>query len=511
MPRVVIIGAGPGGLSCAIALKRKYGFDNFTIYERGGEVGGTWRASLFGASSDVSVAFYSLSTDLRDWKGSHGSQKELLDYWVDLAKKYNLYPHILLNHAVKSVEWDTTNNHYHIVAEDASTGKSSSSTAEIVISAIGVLDTPRFARIPGLDTFKGAKFHSARWDSSVELRGKRVGVIGNGSSATQFVPQIAKDPEVRIIQFCRTPSWLLPDNRVQYSQTTRWILRNIPFMMRLYRWILFMRKNFTNYIKSNAPKKYVDKLVPTYPLACKRLVIDTDYLRALHQPNLDINWDGIDRIVEDGILTKKGIEHIPLDVIIFATGYAADFYPLHVRGKTHTIQEYYEQELGQRHTLAQLFPTSELLYDFWFVFRPNTVTGHTSAIFTNEVQRKVSSLEVKLSATDAYNDKIQALLNNSVWAGCISWYRVGGDGKISSLFPGPALRFWLWLRKPDWRHFSGIFKQRLQLLLRVLIFSGLLALGASRMEMFRAIQTKAFPLARSLLESVSKQKSRIIG
>lgn len=136
-----------------------------------------------GCSSDVGVAFFSLSSDLHDWKESHGSQEDILEYWVDLAKKYDIYHRTSFNHKVTSVEWDDSNNHYRITAEDTLTGKSGNSTAEIVISAIGVLETPRFPKIPGLDTFKGDIFHSARWNYNVDLKGKRVGVVGNGASA----------------------------------------------------------------------------------------------------------------------------------------------------------------------------------------------------------------------------------------------------------------------------------------------------------------------------------------
>ena len=137
-----------------------------------------------GCSSDVGVPFFSLSSDLHDWKESHGSQEDILKYWVDLAKKYDLYPHISFNQKVTAVEWNAEENHYRIVAQDTSTGKSAVSTAEIVVSAIGVLETPRYARIPGVGNFKGEMFHSARWDYGVDLRGKRVGVVGNGSSAS---------------------------------------------------------------------------------------------------------------------------------------------------------------------------------------------------------------------------------------------------------------------------------------------------------------------------------------
>ena len=129
------------------------------------------------------MPFYSFSSDLRDWKETHACQEEILDYWIQLTKKYDLYPHIELNNNVKSAAWDITAQHYNIVTENLLTGEQTSSIAHIVISAIGILDTPRFAKIPGLASFKGESFHSGRWDKSVQLAGKKVGVIGNGASA----------------------------------------------------------------------------------------------------------------------------------------------------------------------------------------------------------------------------------------------------------------------------------------------------------------------------------------
>jgi len=129
------------------------------------------------------MAFFSLSTELRNWNESHGSQEDIYEYWVSLAKKYRLYDHIILNRKVTSAKWDDIAQEYEIITEDTVTCEQSRSTAHILISAIGVLETPRHANIPGLETFKGEMFHSARWNSEVDLRGKRVGVVGNGASA----------------------------------------------------------------------------------------------------------------------------------------------------------------------------------------------------------------------------------------------------------------------------------------------------------------------------------------
>ncbi|PPQ99174.1 hypothetical protein CVT24_009265 [Panaeolus cyanescens] len=463
--RVVIIGAGAGGLACSIYLKEKLGFTNFTVYEKASGVGGTWRDNTYpGCASDVAVPFYSLSTDLRDWISSHGSNYELNEYWEDLAKKYQLYSHISFNTKVISATWDGQSQQYDILLVNVATGERSSTKAEVLISAIGILENPRYADIPGVGDFQGELFHSARWDHTVELRGKRVGVIGNGASATQFVPIITRDEAVNVVHFCRTPNFFFPDVRIKYSETRRWLRQNIPLVMRIERLSHFFRAA-TKYILSKAPPKYHDKLVPDFGLGCKRVIIDTDYLDALHRPNLEMNWDGIDRIVQDGILTKKG-ETIPVDVLIFATGYSADKYQLPVVGrKGNSIQEYYDSQQGAKAYLGTTVPGFP---NFFTIFGPNTATGHTSVIYTNEVQinyilqlikpileRKISSIEVEEKATDEYDAKIQKRLSKSVFTQCLSWYRVGQTGKITNAFPGSGTTFWLWLRKPDWSHYRS--------------------------------------------------------
>jgi cation diffusion facilitator CzcD-associated flavoprotein CzcO len=139
---------------------------------------------LQGASSDVGIHFYSLSTDLNpDWPSTHGSQEQILDYWRKLATKYEVYPRVVFNRMVVSAEWSAKEQLYHVITEDVESGARFSTTAKILISALGLLHVPRLPSIPGISSFKGNMFHSARWDTGVDLRGKRVAVIGNGTSA----------------------------------------------------------------------------------------------------------------------------------------------------------------------------------------------------------------------------------------------------------------------------------------------------------------------------------------
>ncbi|KAF7359009.1 hypothetical protein MSAN_01241600 [Mycena sanguinolenta] len=457
MPQIVIVGAGIGGVGVAIALKRQLGFEDFVIFEKAGDVGGTWRDNIYpGASSDVAIHFYSLSTDLNpDWPSTHGTQEQIYEYWRKLAIKYEIYPRIVFNRAVVSAQWSSDEQLYHVVTQDVESGAKSSMTAKILISAVGLLHVPRLPTIPGISSFHGKTFHSARWDTGVDLRGKQVAVIGNGTSAVQFIPLISEDPTVQVTQFCRSPTWFSLYLRSEMVYFT--IFKNRHIRSRTSGLL-------KRYILHTAPKETHQRLVPDYALGCKRIIINQNYLEALHRRNLNLNWDGIQSICEDGIITKTG-QKIPFDVIIFATGFAADRYALAVVGATgKTVQEYYDFQGGPKAYLGTTVPGFPNLF---LLGGPNLGTGHTSSILTGELQMGyilkfvkpiidgvVSTFEVTSEATDAYNDLIQRRLESSVWMECTSWYRTDGEGKVSSVFPGPMMLYGWWVRQATWAHYD---------------------------------------------------------
>lgn len=485
-PRIVIIGAGVGGISFAIALKRQLRFENFTIFEKSNGVGGTWWENIYpGCSSDIPIHFYSLSTDQKpDWSSSHPFQPEIQAYWNQLSNKYSLHCHIVFGCKVVRAAWDSVAHLYHITTEDVTTGEKSTTSAEILISALGFLEVPRLPDIPGISDFRGHIFHSARWDDS-NLDGKHVAVIGNGASATQFLPIIAKRQNIQITQFCRTPNWILPPIRLYYSRLHKLACRYLPLYMHMIRFLNYLSSDVSyflifdnsitrrpmtsilrHYILKHSPEKFHDKLIPSYALGCKRVIFDTDYLSALYKNNVELNWDGIALIVKDGIITKQG-EHLLFDTIILATGYAADQYPLVVNGKHgETIQEHFAAQGGATAYLGTCVPGFP---NFYLIGGPNTATGHTSVIFTEEVQinyilqlikpiveRRILSIDVTTRATTEYDVKIQKRLSRSVFVGCNSWYRVAGSGKITNIFPGAAALFWWWLWRPIWADYDVV-------------------------------------------------------
>ncbi|KAF8555735.1 FAD/NAD(P)-binding domain-containing protein [Imleria badia] len=501
-PKVVIIGAGVGGLSFAIALKSRFGFGNFAIYEKAGEVGCCWRANTYpGCSSDVEIHWYSPSSDLNpNWNKSHGLQPEIQDYWIGLAKKYGLYSHLVFNTKVISAEWDDVHSRYDIIAEDGLTGNKTADTARIVISAVGILEIPRIPyEIPGLQTFKGISFHSAAWPQGLDLRHKRVAVIGNASSGAQFVPSLAADPSVQVVNFIRTPVWFNTRPHIPYSDTAKWMFANVPLVMRLHRaYIMFKfdwpslrpqsaaarerhRQALRQYILDSTPSRYHDYLIPTHPPGCKRTVADSGHLKSLSLPNVALNFDGIEHIVETGIFTKKGKascfldvlrnvmyilkgEVLPFDIIVYATGFMGDQYPMHVKGiNGTTVQGYYDAHGGPTGYYGTTIPD---IPNFYMLAGPNTGTP-ASTLFVEEVQVSyalqlvtpvldglVTAFTVKADATDAYNTKLQERLAHGVHTQCYSWQRTSGTGKAFNPFPWAVTLWWWWLRRPNWAHYT---------------------------------------------------------
>ncbi|KAL6301962.1 FAD/NAD-P-binding domain-containing protein [Sparassis latifolia] len=475
-----------GGLSFGIALKQQLGFENFTIYEKAAEIGGTWRDNTYpGCNSDTPSHWYSLSTELNpNWTSTCVPGSELQEYWTHVAKKHALYEHTVFHMKVVSAGWDSEKQLYNIELEDVRSRTRTFTTAQILISAVGYLMDPIFPPgLRGLDKFKGDLFHSGRWDHTVDFRNKRVGVVGCGASAAQFIPILLEDSTVQIVNFCQTPSWFVDLKITPISDRQRWIFAHVPFALRLYRnWLVitgyilppYLRRLrgtthvedvSTALIKQRAPAKYHDKLIPTYPAACRRLVMDPGYLAALHRPNISLNWDGIAEVTEDGILTKTG-EVIPFDVIIFGTGFSTDTHPVSIKGTQETLQAYSAAHGGPtayRGVTVPGFP------NFYIIGGPNTTTPNTSYIFTHEVEINyaiqlvapvvrglASSFEVTARACDAYNAWLQAKIAGSDWMLCHSWYRTGGNGKNFGIFPGSILQFWWLLRSPAWGNYTVV-------------------------------------------------------
>ncbi|KAF9018395.1 FAD/NAD(P)-binding domain-containing protein [Hymenopellis radicata] len=482
--RVVIVGAGIGGLCMGIALRKQLpNFENITIYEVASEIGGTWRSNMYpGCASDTEINLYTHSSELRyDWKGSHGTQREIQAYWSELVKKYDLGPHLVLDTRVVAAHWDSEREGYVVTTERTSNGERQKSFAKVVVTATGVLgEALHFPDIPGINSFKGTSFHSARWDHSLDLRNKTVGVIGSGPSAAQFIPSISSDPSVEVMQFCRSRNWYLPCGVEQFGRFRRFVYKHVPLGTRLARLCLWFKwecmffwpicatrflhpilnKRVENYLRRMTPERYHDQMIPKYTIGAKRLIHDIGYLSALHRPNVKLNWDGISSIHEKGILTRA-CDDIHLDVLIFATGYVVNDIFIDVRGPSgRTVKEYYDAQDGPyayRGVAVPEFP------NFFMVSGPNSVNSSTPLVFFNEVHanylmnlikpiisKDVSFFSPTHVATDAFNARMQARLATTVFGDESSWLKKDGNGRLTGATPYSASYTWWMMRKVNW-------------------------------------------------------------
>jgi len=472
-PGLIIIGSGFAGLCMAIRLKQA-GYHDFVVLEKNDDLGGTWRDNTYpGCACDVPSHMYSFSFELSPaWSRMFAPQREISDYMQHCVAKYGISQHIRFGRPVERMEWDETTGRWHIA-----TATGEAYTARAVVSGIGALHVPSVPEIPGAAQFTGAAFHSAQWDQSCDLSGKRVAVIGTGASAIQFIPEIAKTAaQVRVFQ--RTPPWIHPRPDFEIPAAVRATFAAAPPVMRAFRdgiyWSLEARAaGFAVHPRLMAPLQWMAerhierqvsdpalraKVTPDYTIGCKRILLSSDYYPALARPNVDLVTEPVTRITERGLACADGSAY-DADVIIYGTGFKtveaiAEF---NVAGRDGVkLQDAWRGGIEAYHGITVAgFP------NFFLLLGPNTGLGHNSVIFMieSQVQHVLSCLrllasqggetvEVKASALRRFNNGIHRRLGHAVWSegGCTSWY-LDADGVNRALWPGFSFEYWARTRR----------------------------------------------------------------
>jgi cation diffusion facilitator CzcD-associated flavoprotein CzcO len=334
---IAIIGTGFGGLGMAIKLKQA-GHDDFVILEKGASSGGCWRENTYpGAACDVPSLLYSFSFEPKtDWSRTFAHQPEIEGYLKHCEKKYALSQKIQFNTEVISAVFDEDSGRWHVT-----TAMGQCISARIFISACGQLSQPAIPKLKGIETFKGKVMHSARWDNSYSLKGKKVAVIGTGASAIQFVPAVAKVAEsLHVLQ--RSPPYILPKSDRPYSAKEISRFKSSPLWQKLCRLGVYLynesrllgftslqstmsiaRKQCAEHMKKtiNNPELR-KKFTPDYPIGCKRILISNNYYPAFNQKNVSLETESIDMITAKGIKFEDGRE-IEADTLIYGTGFKA--------------------------------------------------------------------------------------------------------------------------------------------------------------------------------------------
>ena len=462
--RVAIVGTGFAGLGMAARLKRS-GVDSFVVLERADDVGGTWRDNTYpGAACDVPSHLYSLSFRLNpDWSRVYAPQPEIHAYLRRTASEEGLTPHLRLGEDVLDAVWD--GDAWEI------TTSAGNYRAAVLVTATGHLCDPKLPDIPGLGSFGGRMFHSARWDHSAPIDGGRVGVIGSGASGVQIVPQIV-DAATHVTVFQRSAPYLVPRPDRAYSPAERGMFRRLPEMMRDLREEFFwsgesrfpqrrMVDAFLAQIETVALGHLAAQvpdpalravLTPDYTIGCKRILVSSDYYPAVSRDDVSVETAPIRRVTATGVQTADG--HVPLDVLVLATGFEASDLPIshriRGRGGVRLSERWADGEQALACTAIHGYPNLFVLNG------PNSGLGAGSVVYMIESQieyvmgalshmasEQLSTLEATAEAEEAFAADLERRSQGTVWleGGCSSWYVDPRNGRLTTIWPDFMSRF----------------------------------------------------------------------
>ncbi len=462
-PHVIIAGGGFGGIAAGVKLKRA-GIHTFTIVEKSTGVGGTWWDNRYpGAEVDVASHLYSFSFKSHDWSRTHARQAELQAYLEETVDDYGLRRHLRLGAAVDEAVWDERAHTYTVRLDDGEEME-----CHVFVSAVGMLSHPRYPTWPGLDDFAGPRFHTARWEHH-DLTGKRVGIVGTGSTAVQIVPEIA-GVAGRVLQFQREPGWIMPKGERDFTPEERAGFRS-PRRRRVHRLkLLYQLEKNTRGGKIFQPgtkvhtarealcrrylaAQFADRpdllaaVTPTYPYPGKRPIFHSTYYQALKRDDVELIPRAVASVTATGLVDVTGEEH-PIDVLVMATGFeAARYLPeLDVVGTGGiSLHKAWNDEPE-----AFLGITVPGFPNFYMLYGPNTNGGEIVTMLERQAEymvravrrmrrQQVTSIEVKARWCAWYNTWVQSHMQGTSWTMSRNYF-TAPSGRVVTQWPfGPTL------------------------------------------------------------------------
>lgn len=466
--RVAIVGAGFGGIAAAVYLT-KAAFADLTIFERTQGVGGVWHQNTYpGAEVDTYSDWYSYRFKHYDWPQPHAGQQDLESYINETVDEYGLRDRIRLGTTVVSATWDEVQHQYAVILADGSIDR-----FDVVISAVGLFNVPKYPDWPGLETFRGPVFHASRYEHQHDLANKRVAVVGAGSSGTQIVPKLA--PQVdQLFVFQRDPNWITAKDNTPYSANERDARRDPTVYRRARRghwWaetkMLWQGRILKAGTKENAAARTIAEaqlmnvlgdrpdllaaVMPNHPFFAKRPVRANGFYEALRRDNVTFRRTGVVAVTPDGVIDSSG-EETALDVIVMATGYrVAEFLgEIEVTGcDGRSIHDYWRTQGGPEAFLGMTVPGFP---NFFMLYGPNTNMGQI--VFNLETQarfiartlarmqrRQLSAVDTHNWAHRSYNSWLQRALSATVWHDANN-YMNNVSGKLVVPFPLPMIYYW---------------------------------------------------------------------
>jgi cation diffusion facilitator CzcD-associated flavoprotein CzcO len=463
-PQIVIVGCGLAGIGLGVLLK-KAGISDFRIYEKAASVGGAWWYNQYpGAEVDSPSILYSYPFKPRGWTRTHAKQPELLKYLNDTVDDFGLRSHVHLNVAVESATWDEME---HLYGLTLSTGETQE--CNVLVAATGFLNIPKYPTWPGLETFTGPKFHTARWEHQHDLTGKTVAVVGTGSSASQVIPEIAQIVK-KVYVFQREPGWIVakgerdlsPAEQARLTRPMVYRLKRLKSFRlqekRQWRGLIFRPGTAQHTTAQQSALDYIQKelgdrpdlvkaVTPNYPYWGKRLIMNSTFYAALKNDNVELVPQAVTSITPTGVVDEDDVER-KIDILIMATGFQTSNYvgEMEVRGRTgQSLQEYWQGE--PRAFLGITVPTFP---NFYMMYGPGTNGGEILSMLLRQAEHivaaakrmkrdRVTAIEVRTSWAGIYHAWLSSKINMTVWELANNYYR-GPSGKIVTQWPfGPGL------------------------------------------------------------------------
>ena len=466
MFRVAIIGAGLSGI-CAAAKLREAGIEDFVMLDRGQEPGGTWRDNTYpGCACDIPSMLYSFSFAPRpDWSRTYATQPEIQDYVREVAVSTGAVEHFRQGCDVLDATW--TGRHWRLETNQGMI------EARSIIAGTGPWHEPKIPDLPGLGEFEGDVFHSSRWNHEVDLRGRRVAVIGTGASAVQFVPEIAPEAsEVTVFQ--RTAHWVLPKMDRRLSPFEKKLYRRVPVAQRVTRGLIYsllelfnramhhprLMRRLQRLGERNIERAITDPglradLTPSYTLGCKRVLLSNDWYRALARDNVRVVPRAVNSVTKEGVVDAAGEQHMA-DLLVLGTGFKILDMP--IAGIMRNADGQTLAEIWQGSPRAYLGTTVAGFPNAFLMLGPN-IGINTSATVLMEAQADhivaaieasgEGTIEVRAEAQDEFNSKVDAALAGTVWNNDCGSYFIDDNGRNGFSYPWSARHLERQLRSFD--------------------------------------------------------------
>ena len=472
-PRIAIVGAGFAGIGAAVTFKRR-GLTNFVVLEQSEGPGGVWWDSRYpGAEVDTRSHVYSFSFQRYPWSRSHADRGEVQHYMEHTIDAWDIRSHFRFGVKVDEIRWNSSTSTWHL------TTASGTEEFDYVVSAVGLLNVPRFPDWPGLDTFAGQTFHTSQWPEDLDLRGKVVAVAGTGSTSAQVVPQVARLAK-KLYVFQREPGWILPKEIETFDERKKAATYR-PLRYRVRRWKAFRMLGATRmggdvyvagseaneaevakcmaYIEETfADRPDLQKLVtPDYPFWGKRPVMDSNFYRALLRDNVELVPWAVSSL-EGTVVHDAGGGARDVDVMVLATGFkpAQILSQLPVYGSSgRSLQEEWGDD-----PMAFLGVTVPGFPNFFMMYGPNTNGG--GVVFLLEQQARFAARSIKLaqrlgarqvdvrpSFYRRYNVWLQKKLRGTVFQTANNYFK-SPTGRVVTQWPLTSFDYWflsrlLWL------------------------------------------------------------------